>query len=315
MDVKLVRGLSELTGGKFVFITDQSNFNQIISNLLLQSFQPCATELQIKIEGFEEINTVPKPIPPIFQNSSVSLMSHLSSNFENKPVQCKGFCENSEIEFQIQQQKIEDDYFDFFYSFYAFNAISDLQRILVVKQINDEDIIAIQNQIIQLSLQTGILSEFTSISSTKKYFPFFCSENPKVFRKHYISSLNLSTSPFSSSPVSSFQNSSSEFQGHLISSKDQQSQVSHKNFQINESEKNNQMKNKIQTIINLQQPAGFWNSPIHFFNFLIQNINLCIQIFHFALSVRMKRLKELNVQSLPLQSFEDFILEIKQIGR
>jgi hypothetical protein len=139
------------------------------------SISSVITDLQFHIEGIETFETTPFPIPPLFNNNSLSIISKLPTQFQNNSILCSGYFDNESMDLNINV--FRSNQFKAAKALFSFNMMKELSHILTMKRKNSEDIQGIKNKLIQLSLESGILCEFTAfigVSELPQRFDYYC---------------------------------------------------------------------------------------------------------------------------------------------
>lgn len=168
VDKNLVSGLSQISSGKYDFVYNSDDITSKVVNLLSSSLVPALTNISVHIstdgnDSAESVEVVPNPLVPLY-DGSISYI-YVKKQTKSKGIEnvlINGNIANEDVEIVID--KVSPICESSAKKLFAFKAISDYEKIYddISESENEEKTKELQNKIIKLSIESGILSKFTS---------------------------------------------------------------------------------------------------------------------------------------------------------
>jgi hypothetical protein len=141
-DAGLINGLADVSKGSSIFVSESADFTEVVIEQLQSAISSAVTDIQFYVEGIDSFETTPFPIPAVFNNNFLSVVSKLPENFKDNSILCSGYFGNSPIDLEISIFK--SDQYKGILSNFAFNLMKDLIYQLNYKQRNREDFSSIK---------------------------------------------------------------------------------------------------------------------------------------------------------------------------
>lgn len=171
VDKNLVSGLSQISFGKFDFVSDSEKLAEKVVNLLSSSLVPALTNISIHTSSDDDsIEIVPNPIVPLYDGSLTRI--YIKRSLNTKPIEnvlITGNIGDEEVEFIVDKKSTELE--SSAKKLFAFNAINDYEKLYDYMHDNlnkSGKLEELKKRIIQLSIENGIISKFTSFIGIEK---------------------------------------------------------------------------------------------------------------------------------------------------
>lgn len=166
VDKDLISGLATISYGKYDLINASNLITDKVINLLSLSLAPALTDLFVHSSEDESLEIIPNPLPPIFDGIMMNIYIKKSSKKPLENILITGNIGNEQTELIIDQSiSISKSSSK---KLFASNAITDYENIYEDGLMKKEELNKIKQKIIQLSIETGIPSKFTSFVGVDK---------------------------------------------------------------------------------------------------------------------------------------------------
>ncbi|KAH0786761.1 von Willebrand factor type A domain containing protein [Histomonas meleagridis] len=152
-DAGLVERIANITGGKSDFVDDKSDLSMKVIPQLRLSLSESVNNSVINIENVNSFEVTPFPIPSILPNTSKTIFINKKID-NNTSLLITSKYNNEEIDFPIEINEVQWDS-ECIKALFSYEMIRKLE---LTPSIND----SLKQKIINLSIDSGIISKFTS---------------------------------------------------------------------------------------------------------------------------------------------------------
>lgn len=172
-DTSLVSGLSLLSYGQFDFVSESTQITEKVMRLLEMSLSPSLTNVSVHVEGIETLEFEPNPVPSLYNNHFMTFYIKRpdgSQPIENVLITGNIGTEDHEI---VIDQSIKSNPLSA-RNLFSYNAISDFEQLYDEQSktaMDNNALSTLKSKIVALSIESGIISSFTSYVGVQKDAP------------------------------------------------------------------------------------------------------------------------------------------------